>query len=227
MLRKRNEYPKLITPKGVAIFPAVAEPDYKFKDDGEYHVRLRLAPDAEGLDEIVAQAEAIRDEAFEAKKAELEKAKKGALLKQLTKADIIREEVDQETGEPTGFVILRAALTAKVNIKNGWRAGESFEKKPDVFDARGTRLKNVPKVGSGSELKLAVVPMDYETDGGKVIGTRFELQAVQIIKLVTGGQRSASDYGFGEEDGDVIEDTGGFSDEAGGFEGGEDTDRDF
>lgn len=222
MLRDRKDYPKLYTPRGVAIFPALDKPDFKFKENGEYHARLRLDPNDADLQALVQQAETIRDEAFEAKREALTKQKKMALVKDLKKADVVKEELDQETGEPTGFVILRAALTARVDIKNGPRAGESFEKKPDVFDATGKRLRNVPRVGSGSTLKLNVTVMDYETDGGKTVGARFELNAAQIIKLVQGGERSASDYGFGvEEDGDAIEDTGGFSDESssGSFSG--------
>ncbi len=214
MLRDRKDYPRVFTPRGEAIYPAVDQPDYKFKENGEYHVRLRLNPDDPELQALVAQAEQIRDEAFDAKKSALEKQKKMALVRELTKAPVVKPEINQETAEETGFVILRAALTAKVDIKNGPRAGESFEKRPDVFDAAGSRLRNIPKVGSGSTVKLNVTIQDYETDGGKTIGARFELNAVQIIKLVQGGQRSASDYGFGvEEDGDVIEDTGGFTDE--------------
>lgn len=246
MLRKRNEYPRMMTPRGVAIYPSLHEPDYKFKKaTGEFHVRLRLDPDAPGLAELVAAAEEIRDAAYEAKKEQLTKEKKGALLKKLVKADILKVEEEQESGEPTGFVILRASLSYKIEIKNGPKAGEVFYKNPDVFDARGKQIKNVldrdgrivqvrlPKVGSGSELKLNVTIMDYETDGGTTIGAKFELNAAQIIKLVTGGQRDASGYGFGEEEGDAIDevDGGSFEDESadGGFEatdsGG--TDRDF
>lgn len=222
MLRDRKDYPRVYTPRGEAIYPAVDAPDYRFKKEtGEYHARLRFSPDTPGLDDLVAQAEAIRDEAYEAKVAELTKAKKLGLLRELTKAPVIKPEVDQTTGEETGFLILRAALTARVDIKNGPKAGTSFEKKPDVFDATGRQLKNPPRVGSGSTLKLNVTIQDYETDGGKTIGCRFELNAVQIVKLVQGGQRTASDYGFGvEEDGDAIEDgtepQGGFQDETAG-----------
>lgn len=224
MLRDRKDYPRLVTPAGTAIWPAVnpGAPDYKFKQDtGEYHARIRVAPDAPGLAELIATATAIRDEAYAAKKAELTREKKGALLKELNVADVIKPEVDPETGEETGFLVLRAAMNARVDIKNGPRAGESFEKKPDLFDARGKQLKNPPKIGGGSLLKLSVVPMEYWMPKDKTIGVRFELEGVQVIKLVSGGQqRNASDYGFGHEEGDEIEDMdapqGGFSDESDG-----------
>ena len=216
MLRERKDYPTAVTPRGPLIWPALNEPDFKFKKEfGEYHARLRLSPDTPGLDELLATAETILDEAFEAKKAELTRQKKGALLKELKKADILKEEVDQETGDPTGFVILRAAANAGGKKKNG----ETFTKRPDYFDRRGKQIKNPPKIGGGSEVKLGVRIMDYETDGGKTIGVRFELEGVQLLKVVEGGSRSADFYGFGEEDGDDIVDepvnSGGFADESG------------
>lgn len=221
MLRERKDYPRLITPAGVAIWPAVnpGEPDYKFKKDtGEYHARLRFAPDTPGLAEIIEIATALRDEAFEAKKAELTREKKGALLKELNVADVLKPEVDPETGDETGFIVFRASMNARVDIKNGPKAGTSFTKEPDLFDAKGKQLKNPPKIGGGSTLKLAVRPVDYWFPKDKTIGVRFELEGVQVLKLVSGGQRDADYYGFGEEEGDEIEDgdapQGGFSDES-------------
>lgn len=222
MIRERKDYPTATTPRGPAIYPALNEPDFKFKKEfGEYHARLRLEPDAPGLAELVAIAEEIRDEAYEAKVKELERQKKGALLKQLSKADIIKPELDRETGEETGYVILRAAMNAGGKRKDG----TTFQKKVDLFNAAGKFLKNPPKIGSGSELILSVRVMDYETDGGKVIGARFELEAAQVLKLVQGGQRTAGHYGFAAQDGDDIDDvegaSRGFSDQSDGAEDGD------
>lgn len=220
MLRERKDYPTAITPRGAAIWPALNEPDFKFKKEyGEYHARLRFEPDTPGLAEVVAAAQAILDEAYDAKVAELTKAKKGAILKELKKAEVLREEIDQETGDPTGFVIFRASMNAGGKIARGAKAGQEFFKRPDFFDAKGKQVKNPPKIGGGSEMKLSVRMMDYETDGGKTIGVRFELEGVQLLKIVSGGQRTADHYGFGEEEGDEIEEgsapEGGFSDESG------------
>jgi len=219
----------VFTPRGPAIFPALNEPDYKFKlDTGEFHARLRLRPDAPGLAELIEQAEAIRDEAYDARVKELTAQKKGALLKKLKKADVVREELDQETGDPTGFVILRASKPYAVTPKKGPNAGKTYKFVPDIFDAKGKQLKNPPKIGSGSELILNVTIMDYEMAGEEpTIGAKFELNAAQVIKLVEGGARTASDYGFGTvDDGDEIEDgdapQGGFKDQSGDGDGGGD-----
>lgn len=219
---KRQDYPSFITPRGVAIFPALNEPDYKFKKDtGEWHARIRVEPEAEGLEELRDYSQRLMEEAFEKKKAELTKAKKGALLKELKMApNPVKPEVDSETGEETGNVVLRAALNYHITVKNGPNAGKEFFKKPDFFDRKGKALKVPPKLGGGSEFKLSIRPAPYETDGGKTIGVSFELLGVQILKAVEGGQRTAASHGFGEEDGDDIEegteDTGGFRDESRG-----------
>ncbi|SKB49236.1 hypothetical protein [Sphingopyxis flava] len=207
MLRARNDYPLMHTPRGVAIWPALNEPDFKYKKEfGEYHARIRLEPGAPGLAELIEAAEAIRDEAYDAKVEELTRQKKGALLKQLTKADVIKPEINQEDGEETGFLVLRAAASAGGKKKDG----STFTKRPHLFNSQGRPLKNPPPIGSGSELILSVRPMDYETDGGKTIGARFELEAVQVLKAVSFGERSASDYGFSAvEDADVVEDQEG------------------
>jgi hypothetical protein len=85
---------------------------------------------------------------------------------------------------------------------------------PDFFNAQGARLKNPPKIGSGSELKLSVRLVPYLAPNDGSVGISYQLEGVQILKLVSGGQRSASDYGFGAEDGDDIQDdNGGFADE--------------
>jgi len=229
---KLNDYPSFITPRGVAIFPALNEPDYKFKKDtGEWHARIRVAPDAAGLDELRDYADRLLDEFFEKKIAELKAAKKGALLKELKKApNPVKPEVDSETGDETGQFVLRGAMSYHITIKNGPNAGKKFYKKPDFFDKSGKALKVPPKMGGGSELKLSVRPKPYETDGGKTLGVSFELLGVQILKVVEGGQRSAASHGFGQEEGDDIEEgtaSGGFGDEsgsAGGTSGSDDGD---
>ena len=219
----RKQYPSFITPRGVAIFPALNEPDYKFKKEtGEWHARIRVDPDAPGLDELKDYSQRLMEEAFAAKKEALTKAKKGALLKELAMApNPVKEELDPETGEPTGKYVLRASVNYHITIKNGPNAGKEFFKKPDFFDKAGKAVKVPPKMGGGSEFKLSVKPQPYETDGGKTIGVSFELLGVQILKVVEGGQRTAASHGFGQEEGDDIEEGqeapgGGFGDETRG-----------
>lgn len=218
MLRKRNEYPSFITPKATVAWAQIDEPDYEYKDGGEFHVRVRFDPSDSSWDGIREAAEALLEEAFQAKRAELLKEKKGALLKKLHKTDsVFTEELDRETGEPTGKFLIRAGKKFRVEVKNGPNAGKVYEFTPDVFDARGKKLNKRPKVGSGSEVKLSIRVKEYFLASDGSMGISYELEALQIIKLVQGGSRDAASYGFAQEEGDSIEDTGGFEDEGTGY----------
>lgn len=227
-MKKRNEYPQVITPKITVTWAQLNEPDYKYKEEGEYHVRGRPDTSDPLYDALVTTATKVRDEYFAEQKAELVAAKKGALANKLHVVDVVKEEQDRETGDSTGFMTFRAGQKYHIVIKNGPKAGKEFYKTPDFFNAKGERLKTPPKIGSGSVLKLGVRLVPYLVSKDGEVGVSFQLEGVQILTLVSGGQRSASDYGFGEEDGDTIQDdNGGFADEGAGFSGGESTDRDF
>lgn len=207
LYEKRTDYPALITPKGVAVWPSLNTPDFKFKKDyGEYHAKIRVAPDAPGLKEFIAAAEKLRDEAYAAKEAELKREKKGAILRDLNKQEnVVQVEIDNETGEETGFLLIRASMNA-----GGLRRKDNkpWSQKPDIFNAKGQKLKHPPEIGGGSEMKLSVRLRDYFMPKEKTVGVSFDLEAVQLITLKSfGSSRSADDYGFGAEDGDDIEDT--------------------
>jgi hypothetical protein len=226
-MKKRNEYPQLITPRGVVAWAQLNEPDYEYKKEGEFHVRIRPDTSDPLYDKLVETATAVRDEFYDETVKKLTAEKKGALLKKLNKVEVIKPEVDRETGDETGEMLLRAGMKHHIEIKNGPKAGQSFDKVPDFFSAQGVRLKNPPKIGSGSELKLSVRLVPYLAPNDGSVGISYQLEGVQILKLVSGGQRSASDYGFGVEDGDIIEnDDGGFSDET-PVGASSDSERDF
>lgn len=221
-MKNRKDYPQLITPKIEVSWAQLNEPDYEYKKEGEFHVRGRPDTDDPLYAALVETATRVRDEFFEEKKEELTREKKGALLKKLFKVDVVKEEIDRESGDPTGFMSIRAGMKHHIEIKNGPKAGQSFDKTPDFFNAKSERLRNPPKIGSGSVVKLGVRVIPYLIAKEGEVGVSFQLEGVQILKLVQGGQRDAGYYGFGAEDGDDIhDDNGGFSEEA-DYEGGDD-----
>ena len=202
MLRNRKDYPTLITPKAKVIWGSIDEPDYDYKEGGEFHIKVRFDPDDPEWSDVVSTAESLLDEAFEAKTAELKKEKKGALLKKLHKREpLFTMEEDRETGEETGMAVLRAGMKFCVEVKNGPNAGKTYEFTPDVFDARGKQLKKRPRVGGGSTVRLSIRIMEYFIAKDGEMGISFGLEAVQIIDLVQSGKRDAESYGFGAEDG--------------------------
>jgi hypothetical protein len=227
-MKKRSEYPSIITPRGTVAWAQLNEPDFEYKKEGEFHVRIRPDTSDPAYDKLVAKATEVRDEFYDETVAKLTTEKKGALLKKLNKVEVVKPEIDRETGEETGEMLLRAGMKHNIEIKHGPKAGKTFTKVPDFFNAQGVRLKRPPKIGSGSELKLSVRLVPYLAPNDGSVGISYQLEGVQLLKLVTGGQRSASEHGFGAEEGDDIQDdNGGFADEGAGFDGGEGTDRDF
>lgn len=121
-------------------------------------------------------------------------------------------ERDDETGDETGFLTFTASMKAQGVTKEGRR----WTQKPSIFDAQGNKLVNPPMIGGGTEGKLSVEIEPFINQTSKTVEMSRRLLAAQVLKLVTGGSRSFSDYGFAAEDGDVIEDQAPFGDETAG-----------
>lgn len=225
---KRTDYPQLITPKGKAVWPALNEPDFNYKEEfGEYHAKLRIPVDSKELAKFRKPVEDLLEKAYQAKVEELKADKKAALAKKLVKVDPFKPEEDPETGEETGYILIRASMNAGGRRK---KDDKVFKMSPDFFNRTGKTLKNPPQIGGGSELKLGVRLRDYYFAKDKEIGVSFDLEAVQVLTAESfGGNRSAEDYGFGEEDGDDIDDGNpGFTEEDGDdIEDDADLDGDF
>jgi hypothetical protein len=97
-----------------------------------------------------------------------------------------------------------------------------WNRKIALFDAKGKPILKIESVWGGSEVKVSYEASPYFIPGTGAAGLKLRLNAVQILKLVSGGNRDAGAYGFGEEDGfdgssvaaDDAEDTGTFKDES-------------
>lgn len=217
-----------ITPKGIFKFPNLIKPDFgtdKYpKEGGEYNVRLVLPlEEAQPLiDKLQPEMDKAEEEA-QAKFKELsvpQRKKLGAPKAQ----DFYQEVYDRDTEEPTGEVEFRFAM--KASGKNA--KGEKWERKPTIFDAKGKPV-TLKAIWGGTKGKVSFEVSPYFVDGTGVYGIKLYLRAVQVIELNQGGSRSASDFGFGQEDGfdssemeDDDSNSEGFDDETGGDEGGDD-----
>lgn len=197
---------KYMLPTGIAIFPRLNEPDKKFKKEGEYSAKVRLSPDVFPAD-LLASLEALLEEKRQEVIADLTAKKHGAKIKSLSVRPILTPETDKESGEETGFVLVNSKMKASGVTK----AGKAWTREPRIFDSKGKRLTNVPSIWGGSEIKVAGEAFAYYAAKENEVGISFQLEAVQIIKLVSGKERSASDYGFGEEEGGYA-DTSEFDD---------------
>jgi hypothetical protein len=177
-----NKKPKIAvqyTPKGVAVFPRLNEPDYKFTPEGKYSLKLRL-PKAEA-DAFLAKYQHIADEGFAQVLAEVKgkKDKKGKPIEPENDGLPFTIETNKETGEETGNVLISFGMKAKFKDKV---TKEEKILKPVIVDSKGNDA-NV-QVGGGN-------------DATQKAGVTFYLVGVQIIKLVKFGGELA----FGVEEG--------------------------
>jgi len=173
------------TPVGVASFPKLTRPDYKYKPkEGEFSVKLILTPE---------EAEPYKAE-FVAHYKELYKEECGRQGKKKLKTSQhspFNPEVDQQDNE-TGNI----AVTFKMKHKIYNREGEFvFEQRPTVFDKHGKPSE--ANVGYGAKLQIsAELKPWYVPSLG--FGITLVPKAVIVREEGSGGfnPSDASAYGF-------------------------------
>lgn len=228
MAEARKKLPQFTTPPGPFIWPRLFEPDFKFKDQGEFSVKFRAS--AAVAQELLKKLKPLHDAAIKegkAKYAELPIASrkkleaKGGFTANPLCSDVYDDD-EQETGEKEFNFKMVHEITSK-------KTGKTFKKYPAVFDAKGVPIKKKIDIGSGTVGKVTFEVSDYFIPGTGAAGLSLRLQAAQIIDLVAFGQRSASQYGFGEEDGYSADDSSDETEEeneASGEDGTSDTGED-
>jgi len=204
---------KFTTPKGTFVFPALSEPDTKYKDAGQYHCKLQMsADDAAPLiakidklyekwlaEEIVTQNENRQEKAEAANK----KAKPLTKIKIAEHNMPYKNAVDRDTEEVLDDVIVfNATLTASGVYKSGKRKGQVWTNDaPRVVDAKRQTITDPVWGGSVGLLRVEATPW-FSTLG---FGVKFDLLAAQVTDLVTAGGRVEEDVEdqFEEQDGYV------------------------
>ncbi len=181
-IKKRN--PLHRTPAGVALYPRLNAPDFKYKAEaGEYSVKLRLtAAEAAPLKKLIT-------EATEADYRETcRKAGKPKLKRSLA---IPFKDETNDLEEPTGFVVFGFKLPGQIKSR---KTDEIIKLKPALFDKAGNPITD--EVWGGSTLKVAFEMRPYYTDGlGH--GMTLQVKAVQVLTLVTRGEGGTAErYGF-------------------------------
>jgi hypothetical protein len=192
---------KYTTPKGIAMYPRLTEPDTTFNANGAFTVKLKLS--AEDATELMGIMDTVAEEAYQETKATLEQKpddpKKIAAQKKslaaLAKAEPGYTLDCDEDGNENGDVILSFKMNHLITKKDK----TTMKLWPKLFDAKGIAVKGKPAIFGGSELKVACTVNPYYTAGTGKVGASLRLSAVQIIKLVSGG--GSGRFGFGAEDG--------------------------
>lgn len=204
----KNDKPKrtrYTSPKGEALFASVVNVDYGTEQypnpKGGYKLTLALeSAAADKLRGMLAEEIDMARNIAEDKFRELKPATRKK-LGNMTFNELGVEEYDKDD-QPTGRILFRFKTSAFYEKRDGTK----MQRKVPLFDSmmQPVLLKEEP--GNGSLVRVAFTCAPYFVEGQGAGGLSLYLDAVQIIKLNLFGGRSASDYGFGEEDVD-----GGFN----------------
>ena len=196
---------KMTSPKGKFIYPRLSEPDTKFKEAGEYSVKLCLT--SEQAEPMITKLTPLHKAAVKHGKEVYAALKKSVRDKNAFKAaELFSKEYDDED-EETGNLLFNFKMLAS---GTGKKSGKPWSRRPTLFDVKGQPItdKNIsPWGGTIGKVSFEVpmfndgsgIPGFYTVTAGA--GLSLRLCAVQIIDLVQGGERSAEDHGFGEEEG--------------------------
>lgn len=196
----RKQNPKFTTPRVKFIWPVLFEPDYKFNDAGEFRVKAVFS--AADLAEITRKLKPIHDQATKEGKEAYAKLPVAARKKIDAKGGFsvrdIYTPVYDDNEEETGEGVISFKSKYKVTRKSD---GKDFFLHPDIFDSRGRPLRKKIDVGSGTIGRVTFEAFPYFNPSAGEAGLSYRLVAVQLIDVVKFGSRSATDYGFGEEEG--------------------------
>jgi hypothetical protein len=152
----------IVTPVGKAVYPHLQTPDTRFNDNGVYQCRLHV--EEADFNEFSAQINELYEKAYKAecaaKDKELKKAKSNPL----------------RVTDEGSFEIYAKQDALKQTATKGL-----LQFRVAAYNAKGTKIQ-MPAVGSGSTIKMAVEPhFWYVSSQG--FGMTLRLRSVQIIDL--------------------------------------------
>ena len=180
---------KIVSPRGIAVYPWLNRPDTKFSADGDYKVTLKVgAADAlpliQQLDEIISNYQS-------------QQAKSDPKLGRYNVSPPYEEEMDDQ-GNLTGNFLFKFKQKAKIHTKDG----RTIDMKVALVDA--SRTPTNVNVGGGSEIKIAATVAPYAMSTTKTIGLSLRPSAIQILSLAESTSNVVSL--FDDEDGFKAED---------------------
>ena len=156
----------LTSPKGKAIYPHLTEADYKFKPEGEYHVKLEcLKSESESIIASIGSliAKSVKEQHDQNPN------------KQITKAPLPYELVDDKV---VFNFKMKASGTRRDNFK-------TFTQQPVVVSADLTPLGPDVQIWGDSKLRITFEPHSY-ISSAVGLGVTLRLKTVQVLELVTG-----------------------------------------
>ena len=184
MSKYANE--QINTPLGVAVYPRLNEPDYKFDPAGTFSVTVRV-PAEEGQklkDKLDAKLDAWH-------KSQMKERRKP----QLKRADLTIKPAFDDDGNETGELDFK--FTMKHNVTT--QTGKTWIQRPKLYDSQGKGFTGAA-IGGGSKIVVNFVPAPYFTPT-MGCGLKMRLNAVQVIDLVEYKKVGAESLGFAVHEG--------------------------
>ena len=169
----------ITTPKGKAVWPRLDTPDTKFNEDGLYSCKLHVS---EG--DFKAFEAIVKPKLDAAYKEECSRQGKDKIRMAASSPLRINDEGDHE---------IYAKQKAKVHTKSKG----TLEFTIAAVDSQGKKIA-MPKIGSGSILKMAVEVNTWFVPS-QGFGYTLRLRAVQVLDLVEYGGGGDGSFGFGAE----------------------------
>jgi hypothetical protein len=163
-----NRNAQMNTPCGVAVYPRLNEPDYKFDAGGVFSVTVRV-PAEEGT-ELQSKLEKLLDTHHKKEMAERRKPN-------LKKAPLTVHPATDDEGNETGEIDFKFTMKHNVTTKNG----KSWTQRPKLYDAKLQGFEGAV-IGGGSKLIVNFVASPYYT-AALGAGIKLRLNAVQVVEL--------------------------------------------
>ena len=161
----------LVSPVCVCRWPRLNEPDYQWKEDGEYNVTLTISKE---WDEGIAYVDKINEMANEWQDRCTKDA--GGELNSFTSP--VRTSKDNEDSWDVAF-----KMTAKGTEK---ASGREWEQKPTLMNARHPDQVFNDIIGSGSHTRIAAHPyMWFNPSKGKRAGIKLQPRNVFVYRCVS------------------------------------------
>jgi hypothetical protein len=228
MPNNRIEYPKKVSPKGIAVYPHLNKPDDKFGDP-TFKVTLRV-PEEDAQD-FISEVQAVLDR-IKAGKDDLlrpddaKRLAQGLKQKKLKAAEPAFVQETDDDGTPTGAVLLKFKAAGQYKDKDGNIKQRTIR----FIDAAKQPITKAPEVWGGSTLRVRAQLMPW-VNGQFSYGVKLGIDLVQIIELRSSGSGSSvNTAGFDDEDGytaTASSDAGSNKEASAGVSDGSEEDGDF
>lgn len=202
-----QKFEQFVTPEGEFRFPNLVKPDTgeRLRELGyaatpSWKTGVILDPKFPEVVSLVARLEGIRDAHFDATVEKVKQKKGAAAAKKWQKADVFEMHTLKNGDElvETGKIVINVKCPCsyqQTDRQSGEKTTVAIDP-PLIFDAAGKKDVSRTEIWGGTLGKVSGYIKPYDMNSSNKVGVSLRLQAAQVIKLNTAGERDAADFGF-------------------------------